>query len=124
MIAPLEPVEGQTFEIEYPFILGDYDPGDDGRPLPQSWKPGIRIEADEYDSYAFADGVGKMTLVFVAQFKPGRYPTRVFFTRQFTAPDGRTFGKSKLHICTLEKFRRISSGYLYDFELAGIRRRA
>jgi hypothetical protein len=35
-------------------------------------------------------GFAKFTVQGV--FKPGRYPTRVFFTRAFTDPDGKTLG--------------------------------
>ena len=51
----------------------------------------------------------------VAAFKPGRFPTRIFFTRSFTDPDGKTFGKGALRISTLDKFRRLTRGYLIPY---------
>jgi hypothetical protein len=58
-----------------------------------------------------------MILTVVETFKPGRFPTRVFYTRQFIDPDGKTFGKSRLHIVTLEKFRRISAKYRLPYDV-------
>lgn len=58
-----------------------------------------------------------MRLTVVSVHRPGRFPTRVFFTRQFVTPDGKAFGKSKLHIVTVEKFRRLSSRYQIDYTM-------
>lgn len=45
------------------------------------------------------------------------YQSRVFFTRQWTDPDGATFGKRGLHVVTIEKFRRLCRGYAHEFEM-------
>lgn len=105
--------------VEYPFIKEDVSLiGEDGPYEAKSWVPGVRFEnISPEDVDAVADGVGHMMLTVVGVFKPGRYPTRVFFTRKFSDPDGNVFGKSKLHICTLEKFRRISKKYQHDYSL-------
>lgn len=110
-------VQGAVFEIAYPFVRETYAGFDgDGYADVPTWRPGIRMEAiGPEDSGAVADALGKAVFTVVDCFKPGRFPTRVFFTRKFVDPDGRSFGKGKLHIVTLEKFRRLALGYAHQF---------
>ena len=116
-------VAGEEFVVQYPFVrvkVTLLDEDEDGRSGVEvdSWQPGTRNEhVYPDDCEAVADGLGVMTLTVVSTHKPGRYPLRVFFTRTFTTPEGKTFGKTKLHIVTAEKFRRISSSYQHPFEL-------
>ena len=115
------PNAGDVFTVVYPFVRAPFEWFDDEGPVTlKSWKPGINIEADGdcYGPDIFADSEGEMVLTVVDVFKPGRFPTRVFYTRQFVDPDGKRFGKAKLQIATLEKFRRISTRYqvAYDVE--------
>jgi len=110
-------LEGQTFEVECPFVVSVYEDVDEGgyyrRP---TWKPGVLFEmADPYgdSANAIAHGMGavKYTVVSVHQL-PKPYPTRVFFTRKWVRPDGVEFGKSRLHVMTLPQFRRRLRGYV------------
>jgi hypothetical protein len=113
------PIAGDVFTVAYPFVRRAYNGIDfEGAYEAQSWRPGIEYrEVDAYDigdgpaSAPFADGEGAAIFTVVDTHKPGRFPTRVFFTRKFRAPDGHTFGKPGLHIVTLEKFRRLVRGY-------------
>jgi hypothetical protein len=109
--------QGDWFEIPYPFIRGVYG-ADMGEPDMPTWQPGIRNEwITPEETGTVADGLGSATFAVVDVFKPGRYPTRVFFTRTFTDPDGKTFGAKKLHIATLQKFNRLIAGYRIPFGL-------
>ena len=79
-----------------------------------SWRPGVnghRYEQQYDREIAIADGAGDQILTVVSVHKPGRFPTRVFYTRQWRSPDGVTFGKSRVHIATSEKFRRTATSY-------------
>lgn len=114
---PIEP--GQTFEVKYPFVFEEYeDFGPDGPFKTKSWKPGVRMEpAGPYgeDVDGTADGEGAMILSVVSTHRPGRFPERVFYTRRWIDPRGSEFGKTKLHIATAEKFRRLAGGYAYPY---------
>jgi hypothetical protein len=108
---------GSEFTITYPFVRGAYgaDIGETDKP---TWQPGIRDEwISAEDTGTVADGLGFAKFTVQGVFKPGRYPTRVFFTRAFTDPDGKTFGAPKLHIATLQKFNRLIAGYRVPFGL-------
>lgn len=113
------PNPGDTFSVIYPFVRAEYDWFDVGGPIKlKTWRPGISVESADYgDVDIFADSQGEMILAVIATFKPGRFPTRVFYTRQFVDPDGKAFGKGKLLICTLEKFHRISVKYQVDYDV-------
>jgi hypothetical protein len=128
-MASEQPKAGDVAEVRYPFMrveylepIGPRWPADEGdvRPAP-SWRPGTesRTGGDpDGDGYLAADAVGVMTLTVVSVHRPGRYPTRVFYTRSFTSPAGRTFGKPRLRIATLEKFRRLARGYAHEYVVA------
>lgn len=112
-----------TTEVAYPFVLEDVelppnDPEANEWRKVKSWRPGVRHEADNDSTYAVADGMGTLILTFVSRHKPGRYPARVFFTREWVTPDGNRFGTTKLHVAVESKFRRLCNGYPYHFEMA------
>lgn len=112
---------GEVFEVPYPFIRDtyiDHVRGDDGNwrevKVP-SWAPGTNPAA--YDE-AVADGMGAMILSVVSTCQmPGRYPDRVFYTRQWRTPDGKVFGKAGLRVATDTKFRALVAGFRFAFEL-------
>lgn len=111
------PNSGDLFSVRYPFVrevITRFD--EEGYNEAETWNPGVRWEdAGPEDRGALADGEGWMRLLVVDVFKPGRFPTRVFYTRSFVDPDGREFGKGRLLIATLEKFRRIASTYRHPY---------
>jgi hypothetical protein len=121
--APPALVEGAVFRAPYPFVRTTYTEQDeDGYAEVKSWKPGTRfverfIYPDHIESDCLADGVGEIILTVVSIHKPGRFPTRVFFTRKWQRPDGREFGKPKCHCVTSDKFKRLAKGYRFDFEI-------
>jgi hypothetical protein len=118
---------GAIFRAPYPFILDKYtaveNDGDGYSTSEQTtWKPGTRLETvyippDDCDSVNIADGVGEIILTIVSTHKPGHYPTRVFFVRQWRSPAGKEFGKRSCRCVTAEKFRRLAKGYAYPFEI-------
>jgi hypothetical protein len=120
-----EPIqEGRTYEVPYPFVHGTYEEQDfDGETVSTTtlptWMPGINSEmVSPDDSEAVADGMGKMLLTVVSvHHLPRPYPTRVFFVREWIDPDGKRFGKKKLHIMTLAAFRRRLSGFWVEFRM-------
>lgn len=114
---PITP--GTTFVISYPFVREKLELLDeDGFHEVPTWNPGVRYEmSGPEDVEAVADGSGEAIFNVIDVHKPGRYPTRVFYTRRWRTPDGKEFGKSRLHIATLEKFRRLIRGYQHEFVL-------
>lgn len=110
-----------TFEVRYPFIRDTYTEYDvDGPCERKTWRPGVRFEQHAPDDAdAVADGVGAQIVTVVDVHKPGRFQTRVFYTRQWRSPDGRLFGKGGLKVKTLQAFRRLIAGYRYPYAMAG-----
>jgi hypothetical protein len=116
---------GATFEVRYPFLreLVSLPPDDPegGCYETMSWRPGAKLGEDLFSSrvHGSADGEGAMLLSVVAVCPlGGRYQARVFYTRRWRDPDGKVFGKSTaLRVCTLEKFRRISRGFRFEYEV-------
>lgn len=113
---------GEVIEVScYPFVrcmATAYD----GEGLVDflSWRPGIVYRPQgQYsdDENRIAHGLGAMILTVVSMHKPGRYPARVFYTRQWVNPDGTRFGKGALRIATEEKFKRLARSYAYPFSV-------
>jgi hypothetical protein len=117
---------GDVFCVRFPFVretvdLPDDDPEGVGFVRVQSWKPGVRFEAlPPYgeDSESVADAEGQMVLTVVDVHRPGRFPTRVFFTRAWVDPDGKTFGKGALRITTMQAFKRRAGSYQHEYRVA------
>ncbi len=113
----------ESHVVPYPFIRcvadGGEGDGEDYRRIEfLSWRPGIQYRCIGYygdDSEGYANAMGKMHLTLVSTHKPGRYPERAFYTREWESPDGHLFGKPGLHIATSEKFLRLCKGYQHDF---------
>jgi hypothetical protein len=119
------PAVGESFSAVYPFVRDtytsyDFEPeGVTTHELP-TWKPGVRhADKGEGDVESLADGLGQMVLTVVSVHKPGRYPTRVFFTRQWITPEGKLFGKAKCRMTTVGAFFVLSRGYRHEYVLAG-----
>jgi hypothetical protein len=116
---------GDVFEIVYPFARATYSrfDGDEdgcGTTEVETWKPGVRhADKGEGDIESLADGFGRMVLTVVSVHKPGRFPTRVFFTRTWVTPDGKPFGKTKCRVTTRAAFRTLAQGYRHAFVFAG-----
>jgi len=121
MMTKCEFVSEQVFEHDYPFVRDSYTAIEvDGFREVLSWKPGVGyVFCYPDDMRAVCEGVGKQILTVVDVHKPGKYPTRVFYTRKFITPDGVEFGKNNLRIATLPAFRRLIAGYAYPYEPAG-----
>lgn len=130
MVKHQPPAIGDVFTVAYPFCedtwTEHYD-GDDGPAVDEipTWKPGVRPEAsdvgNEYshiERWNEADAMGAQILTVVGVYKPGRYPTRVFYSRQWRDPDGKLFGKAKLRMTTVAAFADLVRGYRHPFELS------
>lgn len=104
---------GQVFAVTYPFVRDTFTlPDFDVEVTLPTWKPGCNSRPVYPDSSELiCDAEGQMLLTVVAVVKPGKYPTRVFFTRQFKDPDGKTFGKTNLRITTVNAFQRRAKGW-------------
>ena len=118
----VHPKAGDVFRVVYPMVREEYEAIEEDGPVKRmSWRPGVSIETCDHGWVdMWCESEGEMRLTVVDCHKPGRFPTRVFYTRCFIDPDGNEFGKNRLQICTLEKFRRISKEYgpAYDAEEA------
>jgi hypothetical protein len=115
------PRAGEVFRVRYPFVRETVTLcGDEGYYETVSWRPGVSIEACGYygdDTDIVAHGEGEMILTVVDTFKPGRFPRRVFYTRQFVSPDGHAFGKAGLRMTTVDAFRRRAAGYQLEYDV-------
>lgn len=118
-----EPLEiGKTYRVAYPFVRAEVElPEFDGEQVILStvigWRPGCLADKEEvlYGSTVLAaDAGGEMLLTVVSIHKPGKFQERVFFTRAWRDPDGKTFGKGKLRITTTGAFRKLLKGYRHD----------
>jgi hypothetical protein len=110
----------QQVEFPYPFVSEEFQQIDeDGSAAVQTWRPGVRYVDDRYgDSKAIADGIGAQIITVVARFKPDGWPERVFYTRQWKDPDGKLFGKRRLHIRAAAQFTELTRGYRHGFEMS------
>jgi hypothetical protein len=116
---------GEVFRVKYPFVrcevdVGDPDPEGQGFATISSWKPGVEFVAcGPYgeDAEAICHAEGEMILTVVDVFKPGRFPTRVFYTRQWVSPERKAFGKGGLHIATAEAFKRRATKYMHEYRI-------
>lgn len=123
---PLSEVQaGAVFAVRYPFVRDSFTlPEFDGEGYTEvttpSWKPGCNYRPcapDETEPYCHAEGQMELTVIDV--HKPGKYPARVFFTRQWIGPDGKRFGKGALRIMTMQAFKRRAAGWFaepYDID--------
>lgn len=112
------PKPGDVIGARYPFVRDTFSFFDvDGLTETKTWRPGVWFEdvGTGEDTVACAHAEGEIIFTVIDVHKPGKYATRVFLTRQFRSPDGNLFGKPKLHIWTLEKFRRLARGYRYHY---------
>lgn len=120
-----EPIEvGKTYAVRYPFVMEEVSlPPDDPegmRPVVVSnWRPGCLKDTYDHDcsTVYVAESHGEMLLTVVDVHRPGKFPTRVFFTRKWKDPSGKVFGKGGLHIMTAQAFRRRLRGYLHHYEM-------
>jgi hypothetical protein len=108
---------GEVFSVAAPFVRDLFcDYANDT--FSPTWRPGVEhrlVMPDSSETYS--NGVGSMVLSVVSIHKPGRFPTRVFYTREWIDPDGRRFGKPKLMTTTLGRFRSLCRGWSVDFVL-------
>jgi hypothetical protein len=115
---------GKVFIIPYPFKRAEYNPWYDLGAPASTWEPGTYYVPDP-DNYApddpsvklVCDGIGSQLLTVVLVVKPGKYPTRVFFTQKWISPDGNEFGKNKLRCAVIHHFRKKTQGYSLKYEL-------
>jgi hypothetical protein len=107
-----ELIIGKPYEIPYPFVRVIVELcNEEGFYKEESWKPGIKLK----DMEETADDVGKMVITMVSTHRPGPFPERVFYTRKWIDPDGKSFGKRKLLITPTYRFKNLLKGYRYDF---------
>lgn len=112
---------GQEHRIKFPFVRTTYDamPEELGaipteRP---TWRPGVEDHCNQYDSWSEAGGDGEVVYSVVATFKPGKYPARVFYLRNWIDPDGKRFGKNNLRITTTQHFREMLKGWRHEYDI-------
>jgi hypothetical protein len=119
------PVADDVFEFAYPFVRDTYTEhhaDEDGyvEAKVPTWKPGVRMEMiPPDDCQGVADGVGAQILTVVDVFKPGKFPTRVFFTRKWRDPDGKEFGKGGCRVLGICGWRNLLNGYRHEYYLNG-----
>jgi hypothetical protein len=116
---------GTSYDLPYPFARSTYEAWDgdeSGQGVVErpTWKPGVRhADKGEGDVQSIADALGRQILTVVSTHKPGRYPLRVFFTREWVNPDGQRFGSLACRVTPLATFRTLTRGYRHEFVLHG-----
>lgn len=106
---------GKSYVCEYPFVKTFVIlPGEDGFEETFSWRPGTIV----LEERLVAKALGKMILTVVSMHKPGNYPERVFYTRQWEDPNGFIFGRGSLKIATTSHFRSLLKGYRHKFTVS------
>lgn len=110
---------GAVLAVAYPFVREATTLLDEEGPYEtETWRPGTRFAPVPPDySESVADAMGEMQITIVSTHKPGRFPTRVFYTREWVDPDGKRFGKPKLHTATAATVTRMLNGYRHWFRL-------
>lgn len=125
------PIEvGSVFEVPYPFVrdtFSEHYADEDGQGVSerQTWRPGTRFVERGHARYpddappvdCVADAIGAQLIWVISVHKPGSFPTRVFYTRQWRDPDGKAFGKGGLRSKTLSAFRSLVRGYRHPFKV-------
>lgn len=110
---------GQDYSCKYPFVRTKYRVYDDIDSFKEieSMRPGTEPVIYGDDTEYEADGVGEMILHLVSIHKPGKYPTRVFYTRRWKDPDGKVWGKKELKVTTQGNFRQMLKGFRHVYDL-------
>lgn len=122
MKKPKLPLAAVFHIVRYPFVKTKFmnfmDVGADESPTEEeSWRPGCDSDVDDHGNVTWScEGHGEMLLEVVGEFKPGRFPARVFYVRQWKDPDGKVFGKCKLRMTTRASFDRMLKGYRHNYE--------
>ncbi len=83
------------------------------------WRPGAW--ATEYlqpdDACQAAHSEGECIFRVKGEYKPGRYPNRIFFTQQFIDPDGNTMKESYLRIKTQSAFLNQVKKFPFEYSI-------
>lgn len=115
----------KTYTVDYPFCRDKAQICDEeGFAEIDTWRPGIKFVdgpkscPENPYTVSVADAMGKQHFSVVSIHRPGKFPTRVFFTRQWQDPDGKIFGKGKLHVTTQQAFTRLLGGYRHEYTLS------
>ena len=113
-----DPSEGDEIRRPHPFtrMVGQCWSDLDDRNKTR-WRAGVWdcqfVPPDHFKPVAHGMGEVLIRVVHCAKL-PKPYPRRVFYTRQFTAPDGLEWGKSKLVIHGIGKFRKTCAPFEFD----------
>lgn len=109
---------GEVFERPHPFTVVVENQGDPERET-ERWRPGAWETKYIYpdDACALAHGVGRVQFTVVSVHTPPRYPTRVFYTRQFFMPDGSPYASSRLKNCIANKFAKDIKAFPFHYEV-------
>lgn len=108
----------KEYFVDFPFRKGMHHGYDADGPFEEStWIPGCDAENNYDDFDLVADGMGKMVLTEISRHKPGKYPERVFYVREWIDPQGFRFGKKKLRITAASNFKKLAGGYQQKFTM-------
>lgn len=125
--APAQETAQETpivFERPHPFtrcIISVWcgDENSNARVDEERWRPGAWgqycYSPEDVGPAAHAMGVCRFEVQ--GEYKPGRYPTRVFFTQVFIDPNGKEMRRSGLRIKTKYAFARQLRGLPFEYEL-------
>jgi hypothetical protein len=112
-----DPIAGDVIEREHPFtrMIGAFEDLEFSR-----WRPGVW--GNEFngidDFYPFAHAAGRVEYVVRAVCPVPGFPMRVFYTRQFTDPDGKILKRSGLICHSIGPFRMKVSRFSGRFDFA------
>lgn len=120
MTSPIaEIAAGAIFERDHPFTMVRENQGDPDFEI-ERWRPGaweVWEQNDDDAPTAKANGLGRVKYTVVSTHKPPGYPTRIFFKREFTTPDGGRYSPGRLMNCVASKFRKDVTAFPFPFEV-------
>lgn len=115
-----------VFTCPYPFVKSTWvEQEEDGQYEVPCWRPGVhqdpwrkRMPDDGMLAASLtAEGTGSMIVTVVSVHKPGKYRPRVFYTRKWQDPNGKTFGSKTLFVKTARMFKHLVAGYRYAYTI-------
>lgn len=110
--------DGAQFVRTHPFTLdttGAY------KWRPGAWEKEPRAAQGywERDDIAACHGLGFVYFTVISVHKPGRYPTRVFYSRHHVTPDNEVLPESGCLCVTMEKFNRLRKDFQVPYVVVG-----
>jgi len=115
MSTAVEVKAGDVFERAHPFTWVEEGSGENAF---ERWRPGAwNIDSAGEDVLTSCTALGKVKFVVISTHRPPGYQERIFFTREFTTPDGSRYAPARLMNCIARKFRKDVAAFPFAFDV-------